>query len=211
MSLRSMVAVLALLALAACTAAAQEPVTTPPPTGTLHFPGYPDAPPFTVVPRKDDLFFYPCQQCHEFMEPSDQVRALKAPHKIELDHGNGRIWCIQCHSMADRNMLWTMLKEPVDIDQAYIVCGGCHANKQRDWYYGGHGKRVGNWKGDRVLYDCTQCHDAHSPSIKPRKPQPPPPVRAGLKPETGTSHETRQIWERPTSDQDEQQEHPVEH
>lgn len=162
----------------------------------LHFKGYPDAPPFQVVPRRDDLFFYPCSQCHEFMEASDQVRELDSPHDIEMDHGMGRLWCIQCHSMDQRDMLWTMLKEPVDFDEAYIVCGGCHANRQRDWYFGSHGKRLEVWQGDRVLYNCTQCHDAHSPSIKPRAPVAVPPVRAGLERQEGEIHRPEQVWER---------------
>lgn len=164
--------------------------------GTLRFPGYPDAPAFEVVARRDDLFFYPCDQCHEFMEASDEVRELDAPHDVELEHGNGRMWCIQCHSMVDRNTLWTLLREPVDFDEAYIVCGGCHANRQRDWYYGAHGKRVGGWTGERVVYNCTHCHDPHSPSIKPREPAPAPPVRAGLEPQHGARHEPSQVWER---------------
>lgn len=164
--------------------------------GALRFSGYPDAPAFEVVPRRDDLFFYPCDKCHEFMDASDEVRMLDAPHDIEDEHGNGRLWCIQCHSMTDRNTLWTLLREPVDFDEAYIVCGGCHASRQKDWYYGAHGKRVGGWLGKRVIYNCTHCHDPHSPAIQPRKPAPVPPVRAGLERQHGNTHEVRQIWER---------------
>lgn len=162
----------------------------------LHFKGYPDAPSFQVLPRRDDLFFYPCSQCHEFMEASDTIRELDSPHDIELDHGSGRLWCIQCHSMDERDMLWTMLKEPVDFDEAYIVCGGCHANRQRDWYYGSHGKRLEVWQGERVLYNCTHCHDAHSPSIKPRAPVAAPPVRAGMERPDGEVHRPESVWQR---------------
>ena len=164
--------------------------------GALRFPGFADAPAFEVVPRRDDLFFYPCAECHEFMDASDEVRELDAPHDIEDEHGNGRLWCIQCHSMTDRNKLWTLLREPVDFDEAYIVCGGCHASRQKDWYYGAHGKRVGGWRDGRVIYNCTHCHDPHSPSIKPRKPSAPPPVRAGLERQHGETHEVQKVWER---------------
>jgi len=190
------------VAVALCSALAAGPVLAQQATpgtaaeGALRFPGFPDAPAFEVVARRDDLFFYPCDQCHEFMEASDEVRELDAPHDIELEHGDGRMWCIQCHSMVDRNTLWTLLREPVDFDEAYIVCGGCHANRQKDWYFGAHGKRVGGWRGERVVYNCTHCHDPHSPSIKPRKPAPAPPVRAGLERQHGETHEVRQIWER---------------
>lgn len=184
------------LAAAISPAVPQETTSGTADPASLRFPGFPDAPAFGVVPRRDDLFFYPCDECHEFMDASDEVRELDAPHDIEDEHGNGRLWCIQCHSMTDRNSLWTLLREPVDFDEAYIVCGGCHAGRQKDWYYGAHGKRVGGWQDERVLYNCTHCHDPHSPSIKPRKPAPPPPVRAGLERQHGGTHEARKPWER---------------
>lgn len=180
----------------------QEAPESAPGEATLRFPGFPEAPAFEVIARRDDLFFYPCDQCHEFMEPSDEVRELDAPHEIELEHGDGRLWCIQCHSMVDRNMLWTLLREPVDFDEAYIVCGGCHASRQKDWYFGAHGKRVGGWRSERVVYNCTHCHDPHSPSIKPRKPAAAPPVRAGLERQHGETHEVRQLWERNAGNQE---------
>lgn len=117
------------------------------------------------------------------MTPNPTPRKLvAAPHPAALDHGRGRIWCLDCHQLKDRDHLHTLAGEPVDFDAAYLVCGQCHFNRQRDWYFGAHGKRVGNWRGERVIYSCTACHDPHSPSLKPRAPSPPPPVRAGLKP-----------------------------
>ena len=77
-------------------------------------------------------------------------------------------------------MLQTLAGQPVSFDQAYLVCGQCHFNRQKDWFYGGHGKRLHNWQGERVIYNCTFCHDPHDPTLKPRAPGPPPPVRAGL-------------------------------
>ena len=166
----------------------------------LMFPGYPDAPAFTVKPRRDEeLFFYPCSQCHQFMDPNDEVRELSAPHDIQLDHGKNRFWCVQCHSLTQRDSLQTLLGEPVDFDEAYIVCGGCHANRQKDWYFGAHGKRISNWKSDRVLYNCTHCHNPHSPSIKPRPPVAFPPVRAGLEYQSGHVHVPPQVWEKADS------------
>jgi len=162
---------------------------------TLRFEGYPGARDFEVVPRKDKLFFYPCTQCHRFLEPNPEVRELAAPHDIKLEHGRGRIWCLSCHSLENRDNLRTLLDEPVDFDDAYLVCGGCHANRQQDWYFGVHGKRLANWQGERKLYNCTECHDAHSPAIKPRKPKPPPPVRAGLERVPGAEYEQHPVWE----------------
>jgi hypothetical protein len=78
--------------------------------------------------------------------------------------------------------LQTLRGDKVDFDDAYLVCGQCHFNRQKDWYFGAHGKRVADWRGPRTLYNCTHCHDPHTPAIAPRAPARPPPVRAGLKP-----------------------------
>ena len=148
-----------------------------------------------MLPRKHDLFFYPCDQCHESMEPNPEIRPLNAMHDSTLEHGRGRIWCLSCHDLENRNYLKTLLDELVDIDEAYQVCGGCHANRQKDWFFGAHGKRIANWQGDRTLYNCTHCHNPHSPAIKARAPKPAPPVRAGLELMRGIEHEKTAIWE----------------
>ncbi len=171
---------------------AQEPAESSP---AIRFEGYPNAPQVSVLPRKDDLFFYPCDQCHESMEPNPEIRPLNAVHDSNLEHGRGRIWCLSCHDLENRNYLKTLLNELVDFDEAYVVCGGCHANRHKDWSFGAHGKRVANWQGERTLYNCAHCHDPHSPSIKARAPKPAPPVRARLKFERGTEHESGHVWE----------------
>jgi hypothetical protein len=177
---------------AVISANAQEPVES---SQALRFEGYPNAPQVSVPPRKNDLFFYPCDQCHESMEPNPEIRPLNAMHDSNLEHGRGRIWCLSCHDLDNRNYLKTLLNELVDIDEAYLVCGGCHANRQKDWYFGAHGKRLANWQGERTIYNCTHCHDPHSPAIKLRAPKSAPPVRAGLKLEHGLEHETVHVWD----------------
>lgn len=162
---------------------------------SLRFEGYPGAPEIEVISRKDDLFFYPCKQCHGFLEPNPEIRELVAPHVIDFQHGRGRIWCLSCHDLENRDVVKTLLGEPVDFDQAHLVCGGCHANRHKDWYFGAHGKRVVDWQGERKVYNCTHCHDAHSPAIKARAPKPVPPVRAGLERQIGIEHEKSPIWE----------------
>lgn len=161
----------------------------------MRFEGYPDAPKFSVIPRKDELFFYPCDQCHAAMEPNPEIRPLSTVHVSEMEHGRGRIWCTSCHQLEDRNNLKTLLEEPVDFDDAHIVCGGCHSNRQKDWIFGVHGKRVANWQGARTQYNCTHCHDAHSPATEERAPQAPPPVRAGLQLQRGEAEERSAAWE----------------
>lgn len=162
----------------------------------IRFEGYPGAPIVTVVPRKSELFFYPCEQCHAAMEPNPQIRTLNVMHDAEIDHGRGRIWCLSCHDLDNRDNLVTLLREPVDFDESHLVCGGCHASRHRDWAFGAHGKRVANWQGERVQYNCTHCHNPHSPAIEPRAPSAAPPVRAGLELEQGVDHERRPVWDR---------------
>lgn len=179
----NMLAAIALCLLVMPTVLAQDPGDT---ESKIRFEGYPGAPDVQVVSRKDELFFYPCDQCHASMEPSAEIRPLDTIHDAELDHGRGRIWCLSCHDLENRNYLRTLLDEPVDFDEAHIVCGGCHADRHKDWTFGVHGKRVANWSGDRIQYACTHCHNPHSPAIPSRAPKPPPPVRSGLVREHGT-------------------------
>jgi hypothetical protein len=158
------------------------PNDNPEPTEPRAFTGYPGAPAFSVVPQKDQLTYFPCSACHNVLPPNPQPRKLNAPHPAALLHGNGRIWCLDCHQLKDRDWLHTLAGQPVDFNDAYLVCGQCHFNRQKDWYFGAHGKRVANWRGERVIYNCTHCHDPHDPTLKPRAPGKPPPVRAGLEP-----------------------------
>jgi len=169
----------------------------PAPTAPETFAGYARAIPFSVVPQKPGLALFPCSQCHNIIPANPQPRVLvNAPHNAILDHGKGRLWCLNCHLQENRDYLHTIRGEKVDFNDAYLVCGQCHSARQKDWYFGGHGKRAVNWRGDRVLYNCTHCHDPHSPSIKPRKPNKLPPVRAGLSPMPHQEDSTMKVWER---------------
>lgn len=163
--------------------------------GPLRFEGYENAPEVYVVPRKDELFFYPCDQCHADMEANPEIRELDTPHHAQIAHGRGRIWCLSCHDLENRNYLKTLLEEPVDFDAAHIVCGGCHASQHKDWAFGAHGKRVDTWQGQRTQYNCTHCHDAHEPAIAARAPEPAPRARAGLELKPGSLHQDRPVWE----------------
>lgn len=161
-----------------------------PPTEPVAFSGFEDAPSFTVVPREDKLSYYPCAMCHANLPVNPEPRRLMAPHPAALNHGSGRFWCLDCHTADNRNALKTLAGEPVSFNDSHLVCGQCHYQPQRDWYFGAHGKRVGNWQGERTIYSCTHCHDPHDPSVKPRAPEAPPPVRQGLAPMPDHHHET---------------------
>lgn len=175
-------------------AGAQEP-PAPAVDVAAGFQGYPDAPPLSVVPRQDEIRFFPCEQCHKFLETDPQVRELTSPHTNELEHGEGRLWCLNCHENDDRDYLITLLGERVDYNDSHLVCGGCHANRHRDWYFGAHGKRADNWQGERRVYNCAHCHDPHEPALEPRVPEPAPPVRKGLARPEGGAHAPALPWE----------------
>jgi hypothetical protein len=131
-------------------------------------------PPFTVQPRTPVLKengMFPCSECHEGMDADLTVRELVEEHDtLKLFHGAGRFWCHTCHDPTNRDVLRSLDGKPISYDQSFLLCGQCHFAAQRDFVYGAHGKRIGNWQGERVIAPCTSCHDAHSPSIKARAP-----------------------------------------
>lgn len=177
-----------------------QPPAGPQPAEPVIFGAYPGAPAFSVVARKPQLVLYPCSQCHKVLPLNRQPRALvAAPHVASLAHGGGRTWCLDCHVAEDRDWLRTVDGRRVDFDQSQLVCGQCHGARHRDWSFGGHGKRVANWQGERQIYACTHCHDPHAPALAPRAPSPPPPVRAGLQPAPRVLEHAAPAWQRAAS------------
>jgi hypothetical protein len=180
-----------------------------------------DAPTFKVAPRLDRIRNYPCTKCHDNKFVDRRVRELQDEHtKLVFEHGGGRFWCYDaCHKGTDMDNLVSLRGRPVSYDESYKVCGQCHYQRL-DWYFGGHGKRqgawedqrdvpkvadelkvedrdkIGQWKGERMILNCTECHDPHSPSIKPFEPSPPPKVRSGLLQPSVKSEPEQKIWER---------------
>lgn len=176
--------------------AAQKFVSTPSGDPEPGFTGYGDHPPPKVPQRKDKLAFYPCSQCHEYWKTNPEPRALAPVHDVGLQHGQGRLWCLVCHDPEDRDQLHTVRDGKVDFNESWRVCGQCHSSRQKDWYFGAHGKRVYDWQGEPERYNCTHCHNPHRPPVMQRKPQPKPPVRAGLAPMQHQSHDRLSIWDR---------------
>lgn len=178
-------------------------------------------PPFRVLLRKAGLENYPCSDCHEDEAANPRERKLSEEHDtITLDHGGGRFWCLTCHGTKTKDTFSSLKGKSIDFDNAFEVCGQCHFQRQRDWYFGGHGKRVGawrqprevprtydalgvkdrktigSWKSPRIVFSCPACHDPHSPKIKPFQPSPPPKVRKGLLPRGKRRDAHPPIWER---------------
>lgn len=160
-----------------------------------------DSPDFTVVPSKKDTDMHPCSDCHEWAESDLTPRSLQDPHdNFALEHGlhgRGEFWCFTCHDLEGGGGLRTLQGVPLGFDDAYLLCAQCHADEARDWSFGAHGKRVGNWNGERTIMNCTVCHYQHRPKIEARAPKPPRPVPAF----TDRKHDhappgIERIWER---------------
>jgi len=143
-----------------------------------------NAPEFDVIPSKKRQDLHPCTNCHQWTRGDTRPRKLKQPHDdFELKHGlhgKGKFWCMTCHNEDISRGLVTLEGDKVDYNDAYVVCSQCHVHQARDWVYGAHGKRVGNWQGKRQILNCTACHYQHRPAIKTRAPLGGPVVRMGL-------------------------------
>ena len=122
---------------------------------------------------------FPCSQCHTYLKPNPAQRVLTEYHtEIVLHHAEGQRWCTDCHNLLNRDKLRLVSGELVDFTESYRLCGQCHGDKFRDWKVGVHGKRTGNWNGDKQYLLCVHCHNPHDPKFKALKPLPPP-VRPG--------------------------------
>lgn len=145
----------------------------------LGVPVYESAP-FQVPARKfEDVPMFPCSDCHK-KDTDYRVRELKEKHtELELRHDK-EMWCLDCHNGESMDGLISRGKE-IDMDLSYVLCAKCHFRQARDWHAGAHGKRIGLWRGTRVLRPCVVCHNPHSPKIRSPEVAPPPLVRTGLK------------------------------
>ncbi|MBF0425362.1 MAG: hypothetical protein HQL66_06055 [Magnetococcales bacterium] len=122
-----------------------------------------------------------CPSCHAWLDNVEKPRPLVAPHNLlTLAHGRGRLWCLDCHATDAREKLRAGGVVLVDWEEADRGCAVCHGRQVTAWQAGIHGKRVGSWRGPRVVLRCAQCHDPHQPAPTSWLPDPPPPrVRQG--------------------------------
>ncbi len=127
---------------------------------------------FRTETRKDKLQRFSCSQCHN-NKPVTVRRAAEVAHgAIVLNHGSQDrpLSCYTCHKKDERDFLVTEHGLKVDMDHSYQMCGQCHFRQKKDWVGGAHGKRISYWAGQRVVKNCTACHDPHSPLFKKRWP-----------------------------------------
>jgi hypothetical protein len=127
---------------------------------------------FRVLARKQAIERYKCSSCHT-NKPVLVNQGLELTHgNVVINHGQegSELSCIDCHHRDDRDYLEDKKGRKIDFDHSYQLCGQCHFRQKRDWLGGAHGKRVSNWAGDRVVYNCASCHDPHSPRFEKRFP-----------------------------------------
>ena len=159
-----------------------------------------------VKPRSGNLAILPLcgTACHNGVGPKFSPPTLpksKKPVPIptmegllpdakDLQHGRGRIWCLDCHHTTQRAKLVDNFGDPVSIDQPQLLCGKCHGDKMRDWRDGIHGKRIGEWAstGKKRWFTCTECHNPHNVQDGARNrgfvqvaPESPPQLPRGMK------------------------------
>ncbi len=85
------------------------------------------------------------------------------PDSLDLQHGRGAIWCLDCHHRTKRNKFVDNFGDTIEFNQPQKLCGKCHGPIYRDWREGIHGKRIGEWAstGKKRWFVCTECHNPH--------------------------------------------------
>ena len=119
--------------------------------------------------------YFPCSDCHSEIVPNPRRRELVEMHDdILFEHDSENRWCLACHYSMDRDSLVLAGGRLLGFNESYKLCGQCHGPKLRDWKLGIHGKRTGEWNGQKQYLLCVSCHDPHSPKFKSVEPLPPP-------------------------------------
>ncbi len=128
--------------------------------------------PFQAARRTGRIGQYPCGSCHE--QPLDEVANADVSQRwshlnVRMEHADA-LRCGTCHRYEEMGQLQLIDGDPSDFDHSYQVCAQCHAPQARDWAGGAHGKRLGGWRGGRVVETCAGCHDPHAPAFPRRMP-----------------------------------------
>lgn len=128
---------------------------------------------FFTQARKSEIKRFRCSSCHNDQKIFIQNAAEISHADIKIVHGDKTnvLTCNTCHNSNDRDFLVSSNADKIDIDHAYDMCGQCHFRQKKDWVGGAHGKRVTYWTGERVVKNCTSCHDPHSPKFEKKWPE----------------------------------------
>lgn len=111
------------------------------------------------------------------------------PDAMNLKHGKGNIWCLDCHHLVDRTKLIDNFGYSISFNQPQKLCGKCHGQVYRSWRNSIHGKRIGMWDkgGKKRWWVCTECHNPHDVEQENRnsgfaqlRPEPAPNLPKGM-------------------------------
>jgi len=127
---------------------------------------------FRVLARKEFIKRFRCSVCHTKKPVLVQDGALFTHSDIRIKHGRAgsSLVCTECHHAEERDFLADSQGKKIDFDHSYELCGKCHFRQKRDWIGGAHGKREVYWAGERVVRNCTGCHNPHSPAFPEKMP-----------------------------------------
>jgi hypothetical protein len=128
---------------------------------------------FRVLARKEFISRFRCSVCHTKKPVLVQDGALFTHSDITIKHGEGgnALVCMDCHHDEERDFLADTHDQKIDFDHSYQLCGQCHFRQKRDWQGGAHGKRETYWAGERVVRNCTSCHNPHAPAFASKMPE----------------------------------------
>lgn len=120
-----------------------------------------------------------CSSCHAYLVTNRTPRKLTVEtpdHSFELEHGDGRFWCLTCHAPGNRNRLVLFNGSTVGFGSknATPLCAQCHGPVYDDWKEHIHGTWEGSWKDGTPKKYCVDCHDPHGPAFGTLTPAPPP-------------------------------------
>jgi len=115
---------------------------------------------------------YPCTACHQGRKIVMENKRIKDAHQnIQPVHPKQiGSHCATCHASENVELLALQDGQRATMDQPYRLCAQCHFAQVAAWAGGAHGKRLDGWQGRRVVMACPNCHDPHSPALRPRIP-----------------------------------------
>lgn len=133
---------------------------------------------YNIIARKSEISTFPCHECHKTYDSQTiEPNALTKKHKdLTFKHNLEVMQCTFCHSRTEVDKLNLLDGTLISYDESFKLCQQCHGTREKDWREGIHGRLVGSWKGARELYNCTKCHEAHSPVFKPMESVALPPI-----------------------------------
>jgi hypothetical protein len=127
---------------------------------------------FEVLARKEAIERFRCSVCHTEKPVRVQDAAQLTHGDISIGHGQAgaSLSCRECHHPEEPDFLLGAGGAKIDFDHSYQLCGKCHFREKRDWVGGAHGKRESYWTGERVVRNCTDCHNPHAPAFDTKMP-----------------------------------------